>query len=80
MLQNIYVTILNDGFGSIADIWDVSDPEDAKIIEQARNDKSCTVLSLVESVEYMKQHPSKTYFVQGDDPQEIRDFLKQNRF
>lgn len=80
MLQNFYVTILKDEFGSIADIWDISNPEDAKLIEQAKSDKSCTVLSLIDSVEYMKQHPSKTYFIQDDDPQEVRDFLKQNGF
>lgn len=59
MIENYYVSIMNDNIGNIADLFDVTIPEEKQIIEERKRDKSYIVLSLENSIEYMKKHKNK---------------------
>ena len=77
MIENYYVSIMNDDIGNIADLFDITIPEEKQIIEERKRDKSYVVLSLENSIEYMKKHKNKKYCLFGI-PQEICKFIEEN--
>lgn len=76
MIENYYVSIMNDDIGNIADLFDITIPEEKQIIEERKRDKSYTVLSLENSIEYMKKYKNKKYCLFGM-PQEIKEYLEK---
>ena len=79
MLDNIYISIMNDEIGHIADWFDKNDTEENRIIIERSKDKNYTVLPLKESVNYMKSHPKKTYCLYGAS-EDIIAYLRNEGF
>ena len=79
MFENIYISIMNDNIGSIADWFDSNNEEEKRIIEERSNDNNYTVLSLEESVCYMKAHPEKSYCLYGAN-NNIVEYLRNKGF
>lgn len=79
MFDNIYISIMNDDIGGIADWFDINDADERRIIAERTSDKNYTVLPLTESVAYMKAHPEKSYCVYGASD-DIISYLRNEGF
>ncbi len=79
MFDNIYITIMQDNIGNIADWFDENVASEKQIIEERKKDKNYVVLPLSESISYMKTHPQKNYCMYGADSEVIK-YLKDNGF
>lgn len=79
MFDNIYIAIMQDSIGNIADWFDENNTDEKRIIEERKKDTNYIVLPLTESVDYMKAHPQKMYCMYGADTN-IISYLKNKGF